>query len=133
MYKYRVREVSVCGETWYDDAGVFGSPLHGLVGGVGHGEQVRGVLVELPPPVGINGVSAIDVHLSVGVHGDHHFSDVGVDAALLKPVHTEGGGGGLVFVTFESLCFSFIDLFFFFFASAIILETSTKHSANTSG
>lgn len=75
----------VCRNTWDDDAGVFGPPLHGLVSGVGHGVQVRRVFVQLPAAVRVDGVFAVDFHLSVGVDGHDHFPDVGVDPALLEP------------------------------------------------
>lgn len=77
-------------QTWNDDAGVFCTPLHGLIGSVWHGVQVRRVLVQLPASVSSDGLFAVDVHLSVRVNGDHHLSDVGVDTALFKPIQTTG-------------------------------------------
>lgn len=77
-------------QTWNDDAGIFCAPLHGLIGSVWHGVQVRGVLVQLPASVGSDGLFAVDVHLPIRVNGDHHLSDVGVDAALFEPTQTTG-------------------------------------------
>lgn len=52
---------------------------------------MRRVLIQLPASVRINGLFAVDVHLSVRVDGDDYLADEGVDTTLLKPVETEDG------------------------------------------
>jgi len=54
------------------------------VGGIGNGEQMWGILEELPTLVLANGFRTVDVHLSVGIHRDAHFADVCVDGSVLE-------------------------------------------------
>lgn len=76
-------------QTWYDDAGVFGPSLHGLVRSVGHSIQVGWVLVQLPAAVRVDSLFPVDVHLFVGIDWHHHFTYEGVDTGFLKPArHT---------------------------------------------
>jgi len=70
-----------------DDAGVLGAAFHGLVGGVGQGEEVRWALVELAPAVLLHRRRAVQRQGPVGVHRHHHLPDVGVDVALREPAH----------------------------------------------
>lgn len=65
-----------------DDAGVLGTALHGLVGGISQREEVRRALVELTTPVLLHHRGAVQLQRLVGVHGHHHLPNVGVDAAL---------------------------------------------------
>ena len=54
-------------------------PPHVDVGGIGEGEDVGRSLVELLSSVLIHHVIVVDVDTAIGIHRNHHFSDVGVD------------------------------------------------------
>ena len=53
-----------------------------MVGGVSNGENVGGSLIHLSPSVLFYVLVIVDVYCPIGVHRDHHFSNVRVDLCI---------------------------------------------------